>query len=79
MDTEDTRQVEAPKPDLTTALLDLARLAQHVGVAAAEGPDEVAISLLERVMTLCGAKRGAILLPREDPALSEQAFGTTFI
>ena len=77
MDTDDTRQVEAPNPDLTTVLLDLARLAQHVGVAAAEGPGEVAISLLERVMTVCGAERGAILLPRGDPALSEQTFGTT--
>ncbi|MFL5658723.1 MAG: sensor histidine kinase [Ktedonobacteraceae bacterium] len=77
MDTDDTRQVEAPNPDLTTALLDLARLAQRVGVAAVEGPGEVAISLLERVMTLCGAERGAILLPRANPTLSEQTFGTT--
>jgi signal transduction histidine kinase len=75
MTTDDTRKAETPGLDVTAALIDLARFAQRVGPTAAGEAGEVAVSLLERVIMLCEAKHGAILLPWEYPALPEQSFG----
>lgn len=49
-------------PEVAAALLDLARLSQHISAAVLEAPGSIAIRLLERLAALCNAHRGAILL-----------------
>src|SRR6266568_5864213 len=49
-------------PEVTTALLDFARLSQHAGSVLANTVDIVADLLLERLLLLCKAQHGALFL-----------------
>jgi signal transduction histidine kinase len=53
-----------PAAEVTTALVELARLSQRIGVATSNTNDflTIAQSLLERLLTLCEAQQGALLL-----------------
>src|SRR6266581_279199 len=56
-------QVSAPlAPEVVAALRDLARMAEHAGSAVSDAPGSVARILLERLLVLCAAQRGALLL-----------------
>src|SRR5438105_4155988 len=48
--------------EVTLALKDLARIAQHAGSAVSDGPGSVARMLLERLLVLCAAQHGALFL-----------------
>ena len=62
MDRQDG-QVNGPlASEVVAALRDLARMAEHVGSAGSDTPDSVAIRLLERLLVLCAAQRGALFL-----------------
>lgn len=53
---------ESHAPEVVSALIDLAQLAQHAGSAAIESLDTVADKMLARLLALCAAQRGAVLL-----------------
>jgi len=67
MEAQDMPVDEIPAPEITTALLDLTRLSHRIELAAAEAPGVIAAALLERLVTLCKAERGAILLTTQSP------------
>lgn len=52
----------AKPPDIQTALLDFARLSQRANQANSRQTDATAAMLLEQVIRLCAAQRGAIVL-----------------
>ncbi|HEY6410064.1 MAG TPA: histidine kinase dimerization/phospho-acceptor domain-containing protein, partial [Ktedonobacteraceae bacterium] len=55
--------------EVTTALIELARLSQRIGMAASNTSDSsIAQSLLERLLALCEAQQGALLLTIHNPA-----------
>ncbi len=60
-------------PEAMTALIDLARLSHLVGSGIAEAPNRTATELLERLLTLCKAQRGALLLTRHYPGGLERS------
>jgi signal transduction histidine kinase len=50
-------------PEVTSALIDLARLSHQVGYAVSQDASQtITMTLLERLLTLCEAQRGALLL-----------------
>ncbi len=53
---------ESFAPEVAAALIDLAQLAQQTGSTTIEGVDAVANKLLARLLVLCSAQRGAVLL-----------------
>jgi signal transduction histidine kinase len=56
-------------PELTSALIDLARLAREAGAARSEqGTHDIATALLMRLLSFCAAQRGAVLLVSAQPA-----------
>jgi signal transduction histidine kinase len=55
--------------EVTAALIDLATLAQEVGGVAFEALDTLASNMLRRVLALCQAQRGAVLLSEDLDAL----------
>src|SRR5215472_4009904 len=67
MEAQDKPVEGIPSPEITTALLDLARLSHRIELAAAEAPSIIAAALLERLVKLCKAERGAILLATQGP------------
>jgi signal transduction histidine kinase len=67
MEAQDKPVEGIPSPEITTALLDLARLSHRIELAAAEAPGVIAAALLERLVMLCKAERGAILLTTQGP------------
>ena len=74
MEAQDKQEDGIPTSEVMTALLDLARLSQHVESAAAEDPEANATMLLERLLMLCKAQRGAILFTTRGPAEAYHAF-----
>jgi signal transduction histidine kinase len=69
-------------PELTSALLDLARLAKLAGAVRTEqGVHNIASALLTHLLSLCAAQRGAVLLVSAQPAsltaLAPEAQGAT--
>ena len=68
MEAQDKQEDGIPASEVMTALLDLARLSHHVESAAAEAPEANATILLERLLVLCKAQRGAILFTTQGPA-----------
>ncbi len=59
-------------PEVTAALIDLAKLAKIVGIGSEATGQRVADRLLERLLALCSAQRGAIfLLTSEEPVAPE--------
>src|SRR5712691_10685891 len=62
MDRQD-KQVSGPlESEVVTTLRDLARMAEHAGSAVSDSPGSVARMLLERLLVLCAAQRGALIL-----------------
>src|SRR5947207_12803368 len=62
MDRQD-KQVSGPlESEVVTTLRNLARMAEHAGSAVSDAPGSVASMLLERLLVLCTAERGALLL-----------------
>jgi len=56
------RLEESLAPEVAATLIDLAQLAHHAGSATFDGGGTVAHALLGRLLVLCAAQRGAILL-----------------
>jgi len=55
-------------PEVTSAIIDLARLSQHVGYAVSKDASKsVTMALLERLLALCTAQCGALLLTIQNP------------
>jgi signal transduction histidine kinase len=62
---------ESHAPEVAAALIDLAQLAQHAGSTTIESLDTVAEKLLARLLALCAAQRGAVLLGVDERVMSE--------
>ncbi len=62
MEAQDESVYVPPIPDVTAALLDFARLSQSGGSSASNEAGVIAIKLLERLLMLCNAQRGTVLL-----------------
>src|SRR2546426_5487107 len=62
---------ESHAPEVAAALIDLARLAQYAGSTTIENLDTVADKMLVRLLALCAAQRGAVLLGVDERAVSE--------
>jgi signal transduction histidine kinase len=71
---------ESFAPEVVAALIDLAQLTQHTGSSTSESLDTVAGKMLARLLVLCSAQRGAVLLgvdervPSELPASHHKTF-----
>lgn len=66
-------------PEVTSALIDLARLSHHVGYAVStDASTSVAMALLERLLALCAAQRGALLLTIQHPSEPGLAYVSSF-
>jgi signal transduction histidine kinase len=74
MEAQDKQENGIPTPEVMTALLDLARLSHQVESAASENAEVIATMLLERLLLLCDAQRGAILFTTQRPAEANHAF-----
>ncbi len=59
-------------PEVAAALVDLAQLAQYAGSATIDASDNVADKMLVRLLALCTAQRGAVLLGIDEGEPSEQ-------
>jgi signal transduction histidine kinase len=59
-------------PEVAAALVDLAQLAQHAGSATIDALGLVADKMLVRLLALCAAQRGAVLLGIDEGGPSEQ-------
>src|SRR5436305_10238479 len=67
-------------PEVTSAIIDLARLSHHVGYAVSKDASKsVTMALLERVLTLCEAQRGALLLSIQNPSASGHAYMSSLV
>src|SRR5438128_2542004 len=66
------RLEESFAPEVAATLIDLAQLVQHAGSATFDGVSAVAHDLLGRVLVLCAAQRGAILLGVDEHDAPEQ-------
>ena len=62
---------ESLAPEVVVALIDLAQLAQHAGSTTIEGQETVAGKMLGRLLVLCSAQRGAVLLGVDEYVPSE--------
>jgi len=71
---------ESLAPEVVAALIDLAQLAQHTSSTPIEALDDVADKMLARLLVLCSAQRGAVLLgvhehfPSKLPVLHHKVF-----
>ena len=63
---QNLRLEESLAPEVAATLIDLAQLAHHAGSATFDGVGAVANELLGRLLVLCAAQRGAILLGVDD-------------
>src|SRR5215472_14818344 len=73
MEAQDKPVHGMPTPEITTALLNFARLSHRSKLAAAEAPGPIAAALLERLVKLCKAERGAVLIPTQSPGEQQQS------
>ena len=73
MEAQDEPVYVPPMPDVTAALLDFAQLSQRGGLAMPNEAGLIAIKLLERLLTLCNAQRGTVLLTTQHFIGSEQS------
>src|SRR6266487_3715351 len=62
---------ESFTPEVAAALIDLAQLAQQTGSTTIESVDAVADKMLSRLLVLCSAQRGAVLLGVDERFKSE--------
>jgi signal transduction histidine kinase len=77
MEAQDKQGDSIPPPEVIATLLDLARLAHRVELAAPAAPGTIATLLLERLMMVCKAQRGAILFAQERPVEHKPSIGTS--
>ena len=61
-------------PEVMAALIDLARLSQQVVSRAPGATDSIAALLLEHVLRLCEAQRGALVLAMPSPPVQNPSF-----
>src|SRR5437763_4292658 len=72
-------QVSGPlASEVVTTLRDLARIAQHAGSAVSDASGSVARMLLERLLVLCAAQRGALFLTGHPSRESARDFLSSF-
>jgi signal transduction histidine kinase len=79
MEAQDKQGDSMPAPEVIATLLDLARLAHRIELAAPEAPGTIATLLLERLMMVCKAQRGAILFTPQRPVEHKPSIGTSAI
>ncbi len=79
MEAQDQQGDSMPAPQVIAALLDLARLAHRLELAAPEAPGTIATLLLERLIMVCKAQRGAIVFPPQRPVEHKPSIGTSAI
>ena len=77
MEAQDQQGDSVPPPEVIAVLLDLARLAHGVELAAPEAPGTIATLLLERLVMLCKAQRGAVLFTPQRPVEHKPSFGAS--
>src|SRR6266702_3818695 len=77
MEAQDQQGDSLPPPEVIAVLLDLARLAHRVELAAPEAPGTIAMLLLERLVMLCKAQRGAVLFNPQRPVEHKPSFGAS--
>src|SRR6266704_3095762 len=77
MEAQDKQGDSMPPPEVIAALVDLARLAHRIEFAAPEAPGTIATLLLERLMMVCKAQRGAILFTPQRPVEHKPSIGTS--
>ncbi len=73
------RLEESLAPEVAATLIDLAQVAQHAGSATFDGVGAVAHELLARLLVLCAAQRGAILLGVDEHDAPEQSSSPTSV
>jgi signal transduction histidine kinase len=66
------RLEESLAPEVAATLLDLAQLAQRAGSATFDAAGSVAHEVLARLLVLCAAQRGALLLGMDEHGAPEQ-------
>ncbi len=71
---QNLRLEESLAPEVAATLIDLAQLAHHAGSATFDGVGAGANELLGRLLVLCAAQRGAILLGVDEHDAPEQLF-----
>src|SRR6266849_1488155 len=79
MEAQDQQGDSMTAPEVIAALLDLARLAHRLELAAPEAPGTIATLLLERLIMVCKAQRGAIVFPPQRPVEHKPSIGTSAI
>jgi signal transduction histidine kinase len=79
MEAQDKQGDSMPAPEVIATLLDLARLAHRIELAAPEAPGTMATLLLERLIMVCKAQRGAILFTPQRPVEHKPSIGTSAI
>src|SRR2546426_8376238 len=62
MDRQDKQASGPLASEVVAALRDLARMAQHAGSVVSDAQSGIATMLLERLLMLCAAQRGALFL-----------------
>jgi len=67
MEAQDTQGDGFSQSEVIAALLDLARLSSHFASATSQTPGALATMLLERLLAICEAKRGALLCTTHSP------------
>ncbi len=69
---QNVRLEESLAPEVAATLIDLAQLAQRAGSATFDAAGRVAHELLARLLVLCAAQRGALLLGVDEHVAPEQ-------
>ncbi|HKV03314.1 MAG TPA: hypothetical protein VJQ26_14380, partial [Ktedonobacteraceae bacterium] len=69
---QNSRLEETLAPEVAATLIDLAQLAQRAGSATFDVAGLVANELLARLLVLCTAQRGALLLHVDEHVAPEQ-------
>ncbi|HET8851784.1 MAG TPA: histidine kinase dimerization/phospho-acceptor domain-containing protein, partial [Ktedonobacteraceae bacterium] len=67
MEAQDTQEDGFSQSEVIAALLDLARLSYHFASATSQTPGALATMLLERLLAICEAKRGALVCTTHSP------------
>ncbi len=77
MEAQEQQGDSMPPPEVIATLVDLARLAHRIELAAPEEPGTIATLLLERLMMVCKAQRGAIVFTPQRPVEHKPSFGAS--
>ncbi len=78
MEAQDKQMDRSFMPEVIVTLRDLAQLSQHIGVDGAKATDTRAMKLLECLLKLCKAQRGAIFLTTQ-PLIGRQQSSMSFL